>query len=79
MTRTLPGAGEVETNVEAMARFRDLCFMQLANVRELETSEVVELLTNVHIDAGSLVLTNELRTRNSAMIAFEARLQPRPS
>ncbi|EME38896.1 toxin biosynthesis regulatory protein-like protein [Dothistroma septosporum NZE10] len=76
VTRTLPKPGEVETTVEAMARFRDLTLMQLANVRELETSEVVELLNSVHIEGGCLVLTNELRTRNSGMIAFEATYQP---
>ena len=76
VARTLPrGDCEVETYVEAMARFRDLSFMQLANVRELETSEVVELLNNVHVEGGSLVVTNELRTKNSAMIAFEATYQ----
>jgi hypothetical protein len=71
----LPEFGAVDPDVEAGARLRDLSLAQLANDREIESSEVMEVLNSVRDDRGRLVLVNKLRFRNNAAVAFEIHYQ----
>ncbi|KAL8747707.1 MAG: hypothetical protein Q9190_000448 [Brigantiaea leucoxantha] len=74
--RLLPEPGSVEPDVEVMARLRDLSLFQLANDREMETLELLDMLNGVTDSKGRLVLVNKLRSRNNTTIALEIRYQP---
>jgi hypothetical protein len=67
----LPEPGTVEADVEAMARLRDLTMMQLANDREMDAAELMELISNVHDNMGRLVVVNKLQSRSSSTVALE--------
>lgn len=76
----------MDPDVEGMARLRDLSLLQLANEREMETSELTDILASARDSIGRLVVVNELRSRNNAIIALEVRHQayadqqePRPA
>lgn len=73
--RVLPEPGSVEPNVEAMARLCDLSRLQLANEREMEMGELVEMVNSVHDSMGWLVVVNKLRSRNSATMALGIKYQ----
>ena len=73
--RLLPETGNVDAEVAAMARLRDLSLLQLANDHELEMLEFVNMLNGVGDDVGRLVLVNKLCTWNNATVAFEVRYQ----
>jgi hypothetical protein len=71
----LPEPGTVDPDVEAMARLRDLSLLQLANEREMEMGELVEIVNSVHDSTGWLVVVNKLRSRNSATVALGVKYQ----
>ena len=71
----LPEPGAVDPSVEAKARLQDLSLLQLANEREIEIMELMEMLNSVRDSTGQLVLVNKHRSRNNAMVAFEVRYQ----
>ncbi len=71
----LPEPGTVNPSVEAKARVRDLSLLQLANEREIEILELMEMLKSVRDSTGRLVLVNKHRSRDNAMVAFEVRYQ----
>lgn len=71
----LPAPGTVDLNTEAAARLRDLTLLQLANGRQAEIAEMVDVLNGVRDNAGGLVLTNEIRSPTSPLVAFEVRYQ----
>ena len=71
----LPAPGTVNVDTEAAARLRDLSLLQLANGRQAESTEMVDVLNGVRDGAGGLVLTNEIRSTNSPLVAFEVRYQ----
>ncbi|KAI1504044.1 O-methyltransferase family protein [Biscogniauxia marginata] len=73
--RLLPEPGTVDPDVEAMARLRDLSRLQLANEREMEMGELVDLVHSVHDGMGRLVVVNKLRTRNSTTVALGVKYQ----
>ena len=73
--RLLPEPGTVEPAVEASARVRDLCRLQLANEREMEIGEIVEMVNTVHDDVGRLVVVNKLRSRDSESVAMGIKYQ----
>lgn len=75
MVRLLPEPGTVDPNVEAMARLQDLSRLQLANEREMEMEETVEIVNSVHDAIGCLVVVNKLRSRNSATVALAVKYQ----
>ena len=65
----------VDTEVAAMARLRDLSLLQLANDHELEMLEFLNMLNAVGDGMGRLVLVNKLCAWNNATVAFEVRYQ----
>jgi hypothetical protein len=71
----LPAPGTVDLDTEAAARLRDLSLMQLANGRQAERAELVDVLKRVRDSSGGLVLTNEIRSPSSPLVAFEVRYQ----
>lgn len=71
----LPEPGTVNPIVEAKARLRDLSLLQLANEREIEILELMEMLNSVRDSTGRLVVINKHRSRDNAMVAFEVRYQ----
>ena len=75
MVHLLPEPGTVEPNVEAMARLRDLSRLQLANEREMEMGQTVEMVGSAHDSTGCLVVVNKLRSRNSATVALAVKYQ----
>lgn len=75
IARLLPEPGTVDPYVETIARLRDLSLHQLANEREIEALEVIDMLNCVRDKTGRLMLVNKLRSRNNATGAFEIRYQ----
>jgi hypothetical protein len=73
--RLLPEPGTVDQDVEAIARLRDLSLFQLANEREIEMLELMDMLNSVRDSVGRLVLVNKLRSCNNVTVAFEVRYQ----
>lgn len=71
----LPEPGTVDPIVEAKARLRDLSLLQLANEREIEILELMEMLDSVRDSTGRLVLVKKHCSRDNAMVAFEVRYQ----
>lgn len=70
--------GSVEQPVAALARLRDLSFLQLANERELEMSEIMNLLNAVGDSEGRLVLVNKVMSKEGSgngAVALEVRYQ----
>jgi hypothetical protein len=65
----------MESDVEAMARMRDLSRLQLANEREIEMSELVHWVNGVHDSQGWLVVVNKLCLRNSWTVALAIKYQ----
>ncbi|KAH8698803.1 hypothetical protein BGW36DRAFT_293914 [Talaromyces proteolyticus] len=69
-----PGLGSTEA--ATLARVRDLSLSQLGNERELEMSEVLNLLNGVSDSEGRIVLVNIVRpVSNSGAIALEVKYQ----
>ena len=73
--RLLPEPGAVDPDVEAIARVRDLSLLQLANEREIEMLELMDMLNSVRDSLGRLVLVNKLRSRNNATVVFKVQYQ----
>ena len=71
----LPAPGTVDLDTEAAARLRDLSLLQLANGRQAEMVEMVDVLNGIRDSSGGLVLTNEIRSPSSPLVAFEVRYQ----
>lgn len=71
----LPASGTVDLDTEASARLRDLSLLQLANGRQAEIVEMVDVLNGVRDSAGGLVVSNEIRSPTSPIVAFEVRYQ----
>ena len=74
-SRLLPEPGSADPDIEAMARMLDLSRLQLANEREMEMKELVEMVNSVHDSMGWLVVVNQLRSRNTAMMALGVKYQ----
>ena len=72
-TRVSPAPGTVDAETEASARLRDLSLLQLMNGREAEAGELLDVLKAARDSEGGLVMTNELRSRTSQVVAFEIR------
>jgi hypothetical protein len=72
----LPEPGAVATQVERMARSRDLSLLQLANEGDLGMQEVMDLVDSVSDGTGRLVVVKKLRSWNSAIVALGIRYQP---
>lgn len=74
-TLVLPAPGTVDLDTEASARLRDLSLLQLANGRQADMVEMVDVLNGVRDSSGGLVLTNEILSPSSPLVAFEVRYQ----
>jgi hypothetical protein len=68
--RLLPDPGSVDVGVEAAARTRDLVLLQLANQRDLEVSELVDLIQGVRDWSGRLAVVSRARGRDNAVMAL---------
>jgi hypothetical protein len=69
--RLLPEPGSLPNpEVEAMARARDLTLLQLANAREMELTELLQLIERVQDGVGRLSVTKKLRRRNNLVAAL---------
>jgi len=77
VVRFPPEPGTVDSDVEAMARLRDLSRLQLTNEREMEMEETVEMVNSVHDSIGCLVVVDKLRSRNTATVALAVKYQAR--
>lgn len=75
LTRVLPQPGSVDPITESSARLRDLSLMQLSNGREFEPMEIIDIIRVLQDRTGGLVLTGELRSPSSSIVAFEVRYQ----
>ncbi len=73
--RLLPDPGSVDVGVEAAARTRDLVLLQLANERDLEVSELVDLVQNVGDVSGRLAVVSRARGRDNAVVALGVKFQ----
>ena len=73
--RLLPETGIVDAESAVTACLRDMTLLQLANDRELEVSEIMNMLNSVGDSVGRLVLINKQRARNNATVTFEVRYQ----
>lgn len=73
--RPLPEPSAVHSEVEASARLRDLTLMQLANEREIELAEWINLLSSVSDSMGRLVVVNKIQSRESTVVLLEVRYQ----
>lgn len=71
----LPEPGTVDPAVEATARSRDLSQLQLANEREMEMGELVELVNSFSDGMGWLVVVNKLRLRTNVTVALGVKYQ----
>lgn len=71
----LPEPGSVNADVEAAARARDLCRLQLGNEHEMDVTEIVEMVHNVQDNMGGLVVVNKLNLRNSTTVALAIQYQ----
>jgi hypothetical protein len=56
-----------------VAYLRDLSLHQLANEREMEMLELMNMLNSVSDSNGRLVVVNKLRSRNNLAIVLEVR------
>ncbi len=77
--RLLPDPGSVDVGVEAVARTRDLVLLQLANERDLEVSELVDLVQGVGDATGRLAVVSRARGRDNSVVALGVKFQPSAS
>lgn len=74
--RLLPEPGSLcGPEVEAAARARDLCMLQLAGEGEMELAEVLGMIGAVRDSAGRLVVTSHLRSHNNLIVALVVKHQ----
>lgn len=74
--RLLPEPGSLcGPEVEAVARARDLCMLQLAGEGEMELAEVLGMIGAVRDSAGRLVVTSHLRSHNNLIVALVVKHQ----
>lgn len=75
-THLLPEPGSLcGPEVEAVARARDLCMLQLANEGEMELVEVLGMIEAVRDTTGKLVVTSQLRSHNNLTVALVVKHQ----
>lgn len=75
-TRLLPEPGSrCGPEVEAVARARDLCMLQLTNEGEVELTEVLGMIEAVRDNVGKLVVTSQLRSHNNLTAALVVKHQ----
>ena len=65
----------MNADTEASARLRDLSLLQLANEREIDLSELMNMLNSVSDSMGRLVVVNKIKSRESVVVVLEVRYQ----
>ncbi|KAL2830745.1 hypothetical protein BDW59DRAFT_158193 [Aspergillus cavernicola] len=73
--RLLPDRASVNVDVEATVRLRDLTLLQLANEREIDLTEMLNMLNSVSDSMGRLVVVNKIRSKESVVVLLELRYQ----
>ncbi|KAK4119020.1 O-methyltransferase family protein [Parathielavia appendiculata] len=73
--RLLPDPESADAAVEADARTRDLVLLQLANERDLEVSELVDLIQAVGDRTGRLTVVSRATGRDNSVTALAVRFQ----
>lgn len=73
--RLLPDPAAVNADTEASARLRDLSLMQLSNEREIDLSELMNMLNSINDSMGRLVVVNKIKSRESVVVVLEVRYQ----
>jgi hypothetical protein len=71
----LPEPGSCNADVEAAARTRDLCHMQLSNQQEMDVEELVNMVNGLQDNVGGLMVVHKLNLRDSATVAFTIQYQ----
>ncbi len=77
--RLLPDPGSVDAAVEAAARTRDLVLLQLANERDFEVRELVDLVQGVGDASGRLAVVSRARGPDNSVVALGVKFQASPS
>jgi hypothetical protein len=75
VTTPLFQSGSTSPDVEVVARLRDFSRWQLANSREMEMTELVELLNGMGDNIGRLAIVKQYSAPNNAVVALEVRYQ----
>ncbi|GIK06080.1 hypothetical protein Aspvir_010198 [Aspergillus viridinutans] len=72
----LPEQGTMSTEVAVLTRIRDLSFLQLADEREPEISELINLVNGVGDSEGKFVVVNKVKSvASNGAIALEVKYQ----
>ncbi|KAL2138955.1 hypothetical protein VTI28DRAFT_5995 [Corynascus sepedonium] len=75
-TRLLPDPGTTsDSEVEAVARTRDFNMLQLVGEGEMESTELLNIISTVADNTGKLVVCNELRSSSGLILALAVRHQ----
>jgi hypothetical protein len=72
----LPRPGTIDSDIEGVARLRDLSLLQLFDEHEMEMLELIELVHSVHNSSGQLVVVNQLQSRRRVTVALCVKYQP---
>jgi hypothetical protein len=73
----LPENGAVlDPEVEAAARVRDLSLMQLTNEREMDMTQLLEMVNQLQDNRGRLVVVDKLRSTHSGAALISVQYQP---
>lgn len=73
--RFLPEQGAVDPEIECVARTRDMTLLQLANEREFEVTEVIDIIQDINDGMGKLMVVSKIRSKNDAVVALGVKFQ----
>ncbi|KAI0469984.1 hypothetical protein GGR56DRAFT_661445 [Xylariaceae sp. FL0804] len=71
---TEPGS-TANRRAEGVARSRDLSLLQLANAKEMELTELLEMIDSVKVNNGKLIVTRKLLTADNVIVALVVKYQ----
>ncbi|PCG92024.1 Hypothetical protein PENO1_090790 [Penicillium occitanis (nom. inval.)] len=73
--RFLPEHATVDPEIECVARTRDMTLFQLANEREFEVTEVIDIIQDITDGLGKLTVVSKIRSKNNAVVALGVKFQ----
>ena len=74
--QVLPEPGTIpNSEVEALARTRDLSMLQLANDGAVEMAELVDIIDTLRDELGKLVVINKLRAQDGLVLVLVVKYQ----
>jgi hypothetical protein len=74
--QVLPEPGSIpNSEVEAVARARDLSMLQLANEGAVEMAELVDIIDTLRDETGKLVVINKLRAQDGLVLVLVVKYQ----